>query len=380
MSDLPGLLFDLFIHLHRSGLPLGIEDYLAIIVLLREGIGLWSLEELQFTCRLLWAKSPDEQRRFDEAFTLFVAPALTPRPAATPRAERRSEDAGGEVPATAAQESTKANAALQAPGQVQPGPSTDLGVQELEEGLVPVRRHSGPTPAVGPGAGGVYQLTPRLPITQREMSSIWRHLRLIRRDGPRTELDIEGSIDHIGRKGYLMEPLMRAPRCNQARLLILVDRSEAMRAFALLVEAFLVSVRRGGLLGRVHTFYFDELEDERFFAEMGWRRPRSLERVLAEYAAGGSVTVVSDADAARGLFSDRRARASRAFLDAVRRHTYHYAWLNPLPRARWAETTAERIAQLVPMFPMDRDGMIDAVNILRGYPFPLGVDPDAQWQ
>ncbi len=54
-------------------------------------------------------------------------------------------------------------------------------------------------------------------------------------------------------------------------------------------------------------------------------------------------------------------------------YTYLYAWLNPMPRNRWEKTTAEDIARIVPMFSVNREGLNDAVNILRGHPFPSGV-------
>jgi len=47
-----------------------------------------------------------------------------------------------------------------------------------------------------------------------------------------------------------------------------------------------------------------------------------------------------------------------------------------MPKTRWKATTAEDIACMVPMFPLDREGLNDAVNILRGHPFPAGVGID----
>jgi hypothetical protein len=44
-----------------------------------------------------------------------------------------------------------------------------------------------------------------------------------------------------------------------------------------------------------------------------------------------------------------------------------------MPQNRWLTTTAEDIANMVPMFPLEREGLEDAVNILRGHPFPAGV-------
>src|SRR5687767_10194468 len=81
MSQSNPLLFDLFLYLRKSGVPLGINDYLLLLSILREGKGLDDLESFKFICRLLWAKSPEDQQLFDEAFALLVEPRLKPRPA-----------------------------------------------------------------------------------------------------------------------------------------------------------------------------------------------------------------------------------------------------------------------------------------------------------
>ena len=59
-----------------------------------------------------------------------------------------------------------------------------------------------------------------------------------------------------------------------------------------------------------------------------------------------------------------------AFLDLLSQSTYLYAWLNPMPAVRWIGNTAGEIARLLPMYQLDREGLNDVVNILRGQPFP----------
>ena len=68
-----------------------------------------------------------------------------------------------------------------------------------------------------------------------------------------------------------------------------------------------------------------------------------------------------------------RVTDTKTFLQTLSTYTYLYAWLNPMPQNRWLTTTAEDIANMVPMFPLEREGLEDAVNILRGHPFPPGV-------
>lgn len=75
-------------------------------------------------------------------------------------------------------------------------------------------------------------------------------------------------------------------------------------------------------------------------------------------------------------YDNLRRDETKIFLHQLRSYTYLYAWLNPVPLYRWHFTTAEDIAQLAPMYPLDRDGLDDAITILRGHPFPPGVRTD----
>ena len=60
-----------------------------------------------------------------------------------------------------------------------------------------------------------------------------------------------------------------------------------------------------------------------------------------------------------------------AFLKALRAHTPRVAWLNPLPRHYWPNSTAAEIARHSPMFPLTREGIYQTVNVLRGQPHDI---------
>jgi hypothetical protein len=97
--------------------------------------------------------------------------------------------------------------------------------------------------------------------------------------------------------------------------------------------------------------------------------PVPLADVLEEHAAGAAVVLISDAGAAHGRYDIVRLLNTVAFLKALRACTAQYVWLNPLPRNRWKNNTATQIARHAPMFPLDREGIYRAVNVLRGQPY-----------
>ena len=80
------------------------------------------------------------------------------------------------------------------------------------------------------------------------------------------------------------------------------------------------------------------------------------------------VRVVSDGGAARGYRRLERIRATTGFLLKLRRATNLIAWLNPMPRDRWEGSSADIMANIIPMFQMDDDGLSNAIDVVRGQP------------
>jgi hypothetical protein len=90
--------------------------------------------------------------------------------------------------------------------------------------------------------------------------------------------------------------------------------------------------------------------------------------VLSLCTSDTSVLIISDAGAARGHRTQERIRAITRFLFQLKRYTSLIAWLNPMPEERWLGSSAEVIAQMVPMYQMDNIGLSNAVDIVRGQP------------
>ena len=81
---------------------------------------------------------------------------------------------------------------------------------------------------------------------------------------------------------------------------------------------------------------------------------------------------MSDGGAARQHYNVLRLLDTLAFLKALRIYTSTVIWLNPLPPREtqisdyWVNTTAAQIARHIPMFPLNRRGLYQAINVLRG--------------
>ncbi|MEM7134257.1 MAG: hypothetical protein AAF702_48755 [Chloroflexota bacterium] len=360
-----GILYPLFDHLRRSDVPLGVGDYLLALELLREGYGVENLEQIKQTCRLVWTKSHADQAIFDQAFEQLIRPAILayrPRRTTKPSGATEPQVDHDTRPASHLTEGTQSNLAVNRSSQ-----------EPLQMGTLPLNPRRGSSIAEsGPEPYGIYQFTPRPSIGLREMAGIWRHLREMRREGRLVELDVDATIQEISRNGFVLAPKLRARRRNQVQMLILLDRSPTMTAFSPLVNTLLDSIRRSGLLGETSICYFRNSPRQYLSLHPGMVDHQPIEAVLAEKATGRSVLIISDAGAGQGAYRKSLVEEVSRFLWTLHDYTYLSAWLNPLPQDRWQSTSAEEIAQLVPMFPIERDGLVDAVNVLRGQPHKGG--------
>ena len=240
---------------------------------------------------------------------------------------------------------------------------------------------------------------PDYPLSFREVAQAWRRLRRPVREGPPVELDVPASLERRLRQGVAGPVVLRPRRRNTARLLLLVDRGEAMTPFLDFVDEVCRAIQHSGNLQLTTIYYFrdqpaqgaseralrslggaaltsldpllgqiEPLQRGRFYTSPQMRTSLPVARALDERARGAAVVILSDAGAAARSFEARRLLNTVAFLKALRLRTTRIAWLNPLPRPDWQGATAGQLARHIPMFPLDRPGLYAAVDVLRGRP------------
>jgi hypothetical protein len=408
-GDIDRLIYPIFELLRREGLPLGVSEYLLAVQALRAGFGVEGEESLKELLCLLWAKRREDREDLERAFLYLVKPRLAkpgvadsvevkepttpleerPGPEARQPSSLEEEPGPPPTPAAATPQPAAPTAGQPAPAQelTAPARQTPPASAPVESGPLARRVEIDPAffPFEGPevdddGSPAVrqrYHLSPRPPLDLREMATAWRHFRRALRSGPPEELDVPATIADYCHNGVVLRPHLAPRRRNQASLLALIDQAGSMTPYSLLSKTLVESIQRGGRLNRVSVYYFHNDPSHALFADPRLTGKRfTLREVLSNEAAGRSVLIFSDAGAARGNYDTQRLESTRAFLRRLRQHTYLYAWLNPLPPRRWAGTTAEKIAGLAPMYALDRDGLSDAVAILRGQPFPAHISLD----
>ena len=145
------------------------------------------------------------------------------------------------------------------------------------------------------------------------------------------------------------------------RWTLMFDRGGSMIAFHGLQDALAEAAFKGTIRNDGDLFYFRNIPSNFLYTNI--QRTRSVP--FEEIADGPqrNILIVSDAGAARGSFNEDRIHDTYTMIYNLRKH--HVAWLNPLPRERWKNSSASIIMQFVNMFEPGNDYSDDLGNIVR---------------
>jgi hypothetical protein len=373
-------LAELFRVLRANDFPLGVDDYLALVRALQGGFGLSDADDLLKLCCTLWAKSPGEAKHLAHLFDQTLRPFFTHLPL--------SRD-GGPTPTMPGAQETPSSAASPAatPSNNPPTPKPQRRTTQkpapvvLEQDpvtrIATVRRSD---VARATNSGRFRLLSDYFPVTTRQMKQSWRVMRQRVREGPPIELDVEATVDNIGRRGLLLAPVLLPRRVNRAEIILLVDRDGSMVPFHGLMQQLTETAQRGGKLRQAATFYFHDWPDTFVFHEPARITAENVLDLMRGQVRGVSISprtavlLMSDAGAARGTYDEARIAGTRYFVDEILKpNVRRFAWLNPMPKTRWRGTSAESISRMLPMFEMNQEGLLAAIGTLRGRSTAGGV-------
>ena len=370
------ILLPLFNRLRQKDIPVGISEYLLAIKMIQSR-GAWQdIERLKRLLCLLWVKSLEDQYIFNQLFEELVRPELEKQLLEADKSPLPKIDEDSTFPPQKTENlDINSNPISQVSSEVKQGnkpqpnqPTNSISTRDssrksLSE-ITPIKLRFRQS----------YNLIPRLPITRREMTSIWRNLRLLKREGAPENLDVQGTINLFCKMGFFSGVVLQPSRKNQVKLVLLIDCEGSMSPFKLLIDTLQESIEKVGLLNQKNIFYFHNVPRGYLFTKPNLTKPLPIEEILSREFGNNSVVIVSDGGAARRTYDSERLHQTKEFIRQLSDKTYLYGWLNPVPEFQWRMTTAEDIATFIPMYSLNPQGLNDLVKILLGYPFPMGVN------
>ena len=363
-DELP--LLDLFTRLREAGLPLGVGEYQLMLRALQGGFGAADEAALKRLCQALWVKSAEDNRLLEYHFKQAMAQLAMNQSVTTSEQCQSTDFSQDLLPKKSEIEvDSDSSSTVTSVTKNVATPSPEFVIETDDEVQV----------AQAVKAADIdEEITDRnfllssdyFPVTRRQMKQSWRYLRRPIREGIPTELDIEATVHQIGQEGVFLEPVLVPRRINRTELLLLIDQDGSMVPFHALSHRLAETAVRGGRLGKAGIYYFHNCPMDYLYHDSYHQEAEAIDDMLPRLPQRTTVLIFSDAGATRGGYSEERIELTEKFLTQLKQRVRYIAWLNPIPQKRWFGTTADEIADLVPMFEMTRRGLQDAIAVLRG--------------
>lgn len=215
-------------------------------------------------------------------------------------------------------------------------------------------------------------------IDNRQFQQALRRLRQFstKLDIPKTELDINGTVDKTCNNGGCLQIVMEKPRKNAVKLLMLMDSGGTMIPYTRLMNELFQSVSKSNHFKDVKFYYFHNCIYSHVYktpeCDNGdWVETEWLFRNLdSDYR----VIIVGDAAMApEELYSEtgnyRGPNGGLSGMDwllLLKRHYKKIVWMNPKMapgRAPWREAETA-VKEIIPMFKLTVDGLNQAMTVL----------------
>jgi len=348
------ILIDVFLRLRRGGFGLGLGELMAALDAAGERRGAVNPEDLRRMLRLLWCKSSLEADQLETTWAAVAARRPPAEPPILPPLRLRPESGSG-----------RSSEPIKAAGFFDQWSSPDEKPMRSSLEALPVLAPYQPVFIEAPD-----ELRAYWPVSRRAMAYAWRYLRRPIPDGPEEILDLEATIERAARDSFFVSPVYRRSERNHAQLIMMIDQEGSMAPFHRFTRDLVETAREESDIERVDVFYFHNVVAKHLYRDPRLTEPVEFEEAIPARSSDISVLLISDAGAARGYRRMERVRATTQFLVQLKRRTHLMAWLNPMPQVRWPGTSAHVIAPLIPMFQMDSDGLINAIDVVRGQSSP----------
>lgn len=368
-------------------LPLGVEEYDALLQLIRRGEVIQNVEDLRFACEVLWIKKPvhleafrvlfqsQQEAQLEQVLKLLAAQAQ--EEANQTKEENEASKAPDSVPESTPYEADdipdlpdeKEQARQDDPVKQEVKAQKEdsevlLSLEESEEGVaLREEKHTSQSILSHP-----YILSDAYhPINFRDMRQSWRFLRQQIPAHFTSRIDLQQTIRDFAKEGFLGKVHYQRHFEDQVKLLLLIDYKGSMIAFHSLAEQLIRTATYDQERGNTKTYFFHDVPKTHLFLNTARTKAIRKEKLFQRLSTKHTrVLIFSDAGAARGQVELTRIDDTWDFLDDLRPMVRQIAWLNPVPRSRWANTTAAEIAEITPMFETSAQGFRAAIRHLRG--------------
>ncbi len=223
------------------------------------------------------------------------------------------------------------------------------------------------------------ELRKDLVLDTRQMGTALRRLRRLERKGTIEELDLDATVDETARNCGDLEIVMRPPRKNDVRMLLLLDVGGSMDPHAELVSRLFSAAHQHGGFKQLESYYFHNCVYSKVYEDAAFTKPVPIDSLLRKTDSNWYLVLVGDAWMHPGellmtsssFWAVDAAPSGLRCLAKLADHFPRSAWINPEPARLWDAPTIREIAALFEMFPLSLTGLGEMVDHMRAPPRPV---------
>lgn len=395
------MFIDFFYLLRERGLKVSLNEWMALMEALEQGLAQSSLTSFYYLCRAVLIKSETDYDKFDLAFAEFF------------KGVEHVEDIPEEVwewlekeykiPANVLEQAMK-NLKVHDFEELQRMLEERLKEQKEEHhgggywigtgGTSPFG-HGGYNPAgIRIGGESVHRSAVQVAgernfrdfredniLDIRSFQMAFRKLRQFssRNDGPKTELDIDATIQQTCDNAGNLKLVFDRPRKNTVKVLLLFDSDGSMRTHSQLCSQLFQAAHKSNHFKDLKVYYFHNCIYQNLFTEPSCSRRRTVDtmRVLNNIDSEYKVIIIGDAAMSpsellyagcASVRNEYNKEPGLEWLKRVKRRYPHMVWLNPIAEKHWpyahGNTTIELVRREIPMFELSLSGLDAAIKKL----------------
>lgn len=391
------MFLDFFLLLRREGIPVSIQEYLALLEALKKGVANYSVEDFYALCKTVLIKHEQYLDRFDLLFGHYFKGV-----------QFVSEAAQKEIPEDWLRKELDRMFTEEEKKLIEAYGGLEEVMKRLEELLKEQKeRHQGGNTWIGTGGTSAFghggynpqgvriggsggqksaikiwekrqfrDYADDLELNTRNIKMALRRLRILTRDGIQDELDLHTTIDNTCRNAGYIDIAMQASKKNKVKVLLFFDVGGSMDPHIELCSQLFSAAKAE--FKHLEFYYFHNCIYESVWKNnsLRWEDKIPTLDVLHKYNGDYKVIIVGDATMspyelthAGGSIEHYNDESGISWLRKLKEHFPYTVWINPSAEAYWQGTKSIQIIQEIfpeRMFPMTMEGLSRAMKELKG--------------
>lgn len=390
-----------FYELKREGIPVSLTEWLALMEALAKGLAFSSLTTFYYLARTVLVKSETHYDRYDAAFLKcfkgietndeilnkalewFKNPMISKvvSPLKTPGLPHL--DISLLQQQAADQMQAQDDAHLGGPKRLGSGGTSAFGNAGYNPAGIRVGGSTSGLSAVKVAGRRSYREYRNDQINGvRQFEMALRKLRQLstRVEGPKSEIDINATIDATCKNAGFLKLVWERPRRNTVKIILLMDSGGSMDRFYQLCSRLFTAANRTTHFKELKFYYFHNCVYDFVYTKPFIEKKYAVktEEFLKNHGSDYRLVIVGDASMGQNElyavggaieWAERNEIPGIIWLKRLARHFTYSVWLNPVPVKYWGRkpdfVTIAPIREIFPMYELTPEGLEQAIKRLK---------------